>query len=109
MCRMPLGSVPAEADPALTIGLGRVGRPRRNGTPQLRSLWRGLRSWRVFEQFYRGDAARDRAHGGSGIDLTISKALADALGGPLTASSSGPGKGATFTVTLTTTSAGRVA
>lgn len=61
----------------------------------------------VFERFYRGDTARDRAHGGSGIGLTISKALADALGGSLTATSPGPGKGSTFTVTLPATSLGR--
>lgn len=63
----------------------------------------------VFERFYRGDTARDRAHGGSGIGLTISKALADALGGSLTATSPGPGKGSTFTVTLPTRSAARSA
>ncbi|MER7071908.1 HAMP domain-containing sensor histidine kinase [Terrabacter sp. NPDC000476] len=60
----------------------------------------------VFERFYRGDTARDRAQGGSGIGLTISKALADALGGSLTATSPGPGEGATFTVTLPTASDG---
>lgn len=60
----------------------------------------------VFERFYRGDTARDRAHGGSGIGLTISKALADALGGSLTAASPGPGEGSTFTVTLPITPAG---
>ena len=58
----------------------------------------------VFERFYRGDTARDRAHGGSGIGLTISKAVADALGGSLTASSRGLGHGSTFTVTLPTLS-----
>ncbi|WP_343989776.1 HAMP domain-containing sensor histidine kinase [Terrabacter terrae] len=61
----------------------------------------------VFERFYRGDTARDRAHGGSGIGLTISKALADALGGSLTAASPGTGEGSTFTVTLPITSIGR--
>lgn len=61
----------------------------------------------VFERFYRGDTARDRAHGGSGIGLTISKALADALGGSLTATSPGAGKGSTFTVTLPASPAGR--
>ncbi len=54
----------------------------------------------VFERFYRVDAARDRARGGSGIGLAIVKALVEAHGGAVTASSPGIGHGATFTVTL---------
>lgn len=54
----------------------------------------------VFERFYRGDSARDRDHGGSGIGLTIVKALVEAHGGRITAGSDGPGQGATFTVVL---------
>ncbi|MFZ5849904.1 MAG: sensor histidine kinase [Actinomycetota bacterium] len=55
---------------------------------------------RVFERFYRVQPARDRASGGSGIGLTIARALVEAHGGTLTAASAGPGTGATFTVTL---------
>lgn len=54
----------------------------------------------VFERFYRGDTARDRDRGGSGVGLTISRAIVDAHGGGLTASSDGPGRGATFTIAL---------
>ena len=54
----------------------------------------------VFERFYRVDAARDREHGGAGIGLAIAKALVDAHGGHITASSCGPGTGTTFTITL---------
>jgi signal transduction histidine kinase len=54
----------------------------------------------VFERFYRGDTARDRDHGGSGIGLTIAQALAEAHGGTLTADSPGPGGGAVFTLVL---------
>lgn len=56
----------------------------------------------VFERFYRGDNARDRGSRGSGIGLTISKAIVDAHGGTLTASSPGVGLGSTFVVTLPT-------
>lgn len=54
----------------------------------------------IFERFYRGDAARSRDNGGSGIGLTISKALIEAHGGTLTATSPGPGRGAVFALRL---------
>jgi len=54
----------------------------------------------VFERFYRVDAARDRAHGGSGIGLAIAKALAVAHGGQLSVSSPGSGQGSTFRILL---------
>ena len=54
----------------------------------------------IFERFYPVDAARDRAHGGSGIGLAIARALVEAHGGQLTATSPGPGQGSTFRVFL---------
>ncbi|TQJ49288.1 HAMP domain-containing sensor histidine kinase [Phycicoccus sp. SLBN-51] len=54
----------------------------------------------LFERFYRADPARGRANGGSGIGLTISRALVEAHGGGISATSAGPGQGATFTVRL---------
>jgi signal transduction histidine kinase len=54
----------------------------------------------VFDRFYRADPARSRTTGGSGIGLTIARALARAHGGDLTADSAGTGHGATFTLTL---------
>jgi len=54
----------------------------------------------VFERFYRVDTARDRAHGGSGIGLAIAKALVEAHGGQLTATSEGTGQGSTFRILL---------
>jgi signal transduction histidine kinase len=54
----------------------------------------------VFERFYRVDPARDRAHGGSGIGLSIARALVHAHGGVITASSPGRGQGSRFSVKL---------
>jgi len=54
----------------------------------------------VFERFYRVDTARDLAHGGSGIGLAIAKALVEAHGGQLTATSPGTGQGSTFRILL---------
>lgn len=54
----------------------------------------------LFDRFYRVDTARSRDAGGSGIGLTVTKALVQAHGGHITAQSDGPGHGATFTVAL---------
>jgi two-component system, OmpR family, sensor histidine kinase BaeS len=54
----------------------------------------------LFERFYRADPARDRGHGGSGIGLAIVRAIVAEHRGRVTATSDGPGAGATFTVTL---------
>jgi signal transduction histidine kinase len=43
---------------------------------------------RLFDRFYRGDAARSRSTGGSGLGLSIAKMLVDAHGGELSLSSS---------------------
>ncbi|MBV9597185.1 MAG: hypothetical protein JOZ87_09990 [Chloroflexi bacterium] len=42
---------------------------------------------RLFDRFYRGDAARSRATGGAGLGLSIAKVLVDAHGGELSLSS----------------------
>ena len=57
---------------------------------------------RVFERFYRVDRSRARTSGGSGVGLTIARALATAMGGTLRAESDGLGKGSTFTLVLPT-------
>ncbi len=54
----------------------------------------------VFERFYRVDASRSRAAGGSGIGLAIVRALAEAMDGSAWAESAGPGSGATFHLEL---------
>jgi len=54
----------------------------------------------VFHRFHRVDSARTRTNGGSGLGLTIARAIVTAHGGTVTAASDGPGTGATFTVRL---------
>ncbi|MDT8305268.1 MAG: ATP-binding protein, partial [Anaerolineae bacterium] len=54
----------------------------------------------IFERFFRVDTSRSRRSGGSGIGLTISRYLAWAMGGELTAASTGAGRGSTFTLLL---------
>lgn len=55
---------------------------------------------RIFERFYRVDKSRARTLGGSGIGLTISRALVEAMGGSIRAESAGSGKGSVFTFML---------
>ncbi|HEY5553935.1 MAG TPA: ATP-binding protein [Cellulomonas sp.] len=55
---------------------------------------------RIFERFYRADSSRTRSSAGSGIGLTIARAIVDAHGGALTATSAGHATGATFRVEL---------
>jgi len=54
---------------------------------------------RVFERFYRADAARTRVAGGSGLGLAIVASLIAAHGGNVSVHSA-PGQGATFRVRL---------
>ncbi|MEI8334928.1 MAG: ATP-binding protein [Chloroflexota bacterium] len=54
----------------------------------------------VFERFYRVDASRSRAEGGSGIGFAIVHALVEAMEGRVWVRSDGPGQGATFGVAL---------
>jgi histidine kinase len=55
----------------------------------------------IFDRFYRVDKSRSRAAGGgSGIGLTIAKALVEAHGGRLRAESAGEGQGSLFSFTL---------
>lgn len=55
---------------------------------------------RIFEPFEQGGADREVRSGGLGLGLAIARGVAEAHGGRLTASSDGPGRGATFTLEL---------
>ena len=55
----------------------------------------------IFDRFYRVDKSRSRqSGGGSGIGLTIARALVEAHGGRIWAESAGDGRGSTFVFTL---------
>jgi signal transduction histidine kinase len=54
---------------------------------------------RLFDRFYRGDDARDRASGGAGLGLAIVRELVEAMGGAVSAESV-VGEGSRFAFTL---------
>lgn len=55
---------------------------------------------RIFTAFEQGDRQLHNGRAGLGLGLSISRGLAEAMEGTLTARSAGPGQGSTFTLTL---------
>ncbi len=54
----------------------------------------------LFEPFSQGDQSLERTKGGLGLGLSLVRGLVELHGGQVTAASSGPGQGSTFTVRL---------
>ncbi len=54
----------------------------------------------IFERFYRTEQTRYRGTRGSGLGLAITRAIVEAHRGTITATSAGPGQGATVTISL---------
>src|SRR5690606_19454830 len=57
----------------------------------------------VFEPFAQADATIARRYGGSGLGLAISKRFAHGMGGTLEVTTTEPGRGTTFRLTLPAT------
>jgi two-component system sensor histidine kinase BaeS len=98
------GRVTVTADPA-----GR-GQPARITVADTGEGFPPAEAARLFERFYRAGAGHRAEHGrprdgtpgrhGSGIGLTIARAIVEAHHGGISAHSAGPGRGATFTITI---------
>ena len=54
----------------------------------------------VFDRLYRTDESRTRGTGGSGLGLSISRAIVAAHGGTIEVASAGLGQGTTVRITL---------
>jgi two-component system, OmpR family, sensor histidine kinase VicK len=54
----------------------------------------------IFQRFWQGDSVNSRQTGGLGLGLALARHFVELHGGTISVASSGPGTGATFTVTM---------
>jgi signal transduction histidine kinase len=54
----------------------------------------------VFQRFWQGESVNSRQTSGLGLGLALARHFVELHGGTIAAASEGPGRGATFTVTL---------
>ena len=87
-------------DGVVTISCRRVGRWVEYGVDDTGDGVPAEHLPHLFDRFYRVDSARDRTQGGSGIGLSIARALVEAHGGGISVTSAGTGQGTAFTVRL---------
>jgi signal transduction histidine kinase/ActR/RegA family two-component response regulator len=76
-----------------------------NLTVEIRDSGIGIESWqlvRIFDPFFQGQQSLKQRIGGLGLGLAICKAITEAHGGSLTATSAGRGRGTTFRLELAT-------
>ncbi|MGD0558743.1 MAG: HAMP domain-containing sensor histidine kinase [Streptosporangiaceae bacterium] len=97
-----LTHTPAGTPVTVRIGSGTLDNGRPAAVLDVADQGPGLteeQAQRVFERFYRADAARTRVAGGSGLGLAIVASLVAAHGGDVGVKSA-PGQGATFRVRI---------
>ncbi len=94
-----IGNALAYTEPGGSVSVA-VSAERADAIVEVADTGRGLmpeEATAVFERFYRADHS---GPGGSGIGLTIARAIARRHAGDITARSPGPGRGSTFTLRL---------
>jgi two-component system, OmpR family, sensor histidine kinase BaeS len=84
----------------VTVATTRQGNQCRIGVTDTGEGFAPEQAAQLFERFYRGDSSRTASGAGSGIGLTIAKAIIKAHHGQLVGHSDGPGTGAQFEITL---------
>lgn len=91
------------ADPAVVTAAGLAGAPGDILALNVSDSGPGIApadQTRIFRAFEQVDGSSSRAHGGTGLGLTISRQLARLMGGDVVLDHSAPGQGSSFTLLL---------